>query len=315
APASRAAMGSTAKPCVGGAAPEAVSLAFMADTTWAVRLQRDVVRAAGPDAETFLQGQLSQDVAALGVGQSAWSLLLQPAGKVDAWLRVTRRGADEFALDVDHGWGEGVMARLTRFRLRVKCDLELATAGCVAVRGDVPAADRPDGGLIVVWPGADGFDLLGDAVAVPEDIVERPYDAYEALRIECGVPAMGAELTERTIPAETGQWLIDASVSFTKGCYTGQELVARIDSRGGHVPRRLRGIVVKGPTSPPVGAELRSVEGKVVGELTSVVLSAARGGSIGLGYVGRAVEPPAAVTLAWPGGETEARVEELPLVS
>ena len=93
-------------------------------------------------------------------------------------------------------------------------------------------------------------------------------DAYEAVRIECGVPAMGSELTERTIPAEAGQWVIDRSVSFTKGCYTGQELVARIDSRGGNVPRHLRGIVIDADP-PPVGGVVVA-DGVEVGTLTSV---------------------------------------------
>src|SRR5690606_7561419 len=86
-------------------------------------------------------------------------------------------------------------------------------------------------------------------------------EALEALRIECGVPAMGAELTDATIPAEAGQWLIDASVSFSKGCYTGQELVARIDSRGGNVPRPVRGLRL-GQDDVPTGATLHLPSGE-----------------------------------------------------
>ena len=86
---------------------------------------------------------------------------------------------------------------------------------------------------------------------------------------------MGAELTEATIPAEAGQWLIEASVSFTKGCYTGQELVARIDSRGGNVPRPLRGLLVDGDPAP-VGASV-SRDGKEVGHVTSSARSEALG--------------------------------------
>src|SRR5688500_13979317 len=75
-------------------------------TEGAVPIEREVVVISGPEARPFLQGQLSQDVDALGVGASAWSLLLQPTGKVDAWLRVTRTGEDELALDVDRGYGD-----------------------------------------------------------------------------------------------------------------------------------------------------------------------------------------------------------------
>src|SRR5438045_395653 len=89
----------------------------------AVPLERDVVLVSGPEAVTYLQGQLSQDVEALGVGASAWSLLLQPSGKVDAWLRVTRLADEELALDVDPGHGDPVLARLQRFKLRTQAEL------------------------------------------------------------------------------------------------------------------------------------------------------------------------------------------------
>ncbi|MGH9075819.1 MAG: hypothetical protein ACRDZQ_17135, partial [Acidimicrobiales bacterium] len=91
----------------------------------AVWLERDVVRVTGPDAAGYLQGQLSQDLAALAVGGSAPSLLLSPQGKVDAWLRVSRVAEDGFLLDTDAGWGEAVVARLGRFRLRSKVELSL----------------------------------------------------------------------------------------------------------------------------------------------------------------------------------------------
>jgi aminomethyltransferase len=127
---------------------------------------------------------------------------------------------------------------------------------------------------------------------------------------------MGAELTERTIPAETG--LVERTVSFTKGCYTGQELVARIDSRGSRVPRHLRGVVVQGADAPPVGAALFGEGGqgeRELGQLTSVALSPTLGGPVALAYVRREVEPPAEVVLRWDSGEAPARVEALPLVA
>jgi len=128
---------------------------------------------------------------------------------------------------------------------------------------------------------------------------------------------MGAELDEDTIPAEAG--VVDATVSFTKGCYTGQELVARIDSRGGNVPRRLRGLIFDGVpfpevAAPPVGAVVRAGD-KQVGSLTSVARSPELGVPVALAYVGRAVLPPAKVDVTWEGGSARARVESLPLVS
>ena len=279
-------------------------------TTGAAPLRRDVVVVHGPEAVEYLQGQLSQDVAALEVGRSAATLLLQPTGKVDAWLRATRLEDDAVALDVDAGAGEAVAARLRRFKLRTKADLDSTTWVGWAVRGSGAAAVAASGSgvraLAAAWPGVEGVDLLGEHGADPPDLPVVGVDALEVLRLEAGVPAMGAEVTPETIPAELGQWLIDASVSFTKGCYTGQELVARIDSRGGNVPRPLRGLLVDGP-APVLGADVVAA-GKVVGVVTSSATSPALG-SIALAPVARSVEPGSEVVVAG----AAARVAELPL--
>ena len=280
----------------------------------AIDLPRDVVRVVGPDALSFLQGQLSQDVA-LPTGGSAWSLLLQPQGKVVALLRVLREADDSFLLDTDGGWGGAVAERLQRYKLRVKCEIEALDWRCVAIRGP-RAHELASGGegmaAVADWPGLPGVDLLGEAPSAPPGVRPCSLDAYEAVRIEAGIPAMGHELDERTIPAEAG--VVEQSVSFTKGCYTGQELVARIDSRGGNVPRRLHGVVVGTNVLPPPGAVVRSGE-RDVGALTSVAESLERRAPVALAYVGRAVSPPADVTLVWEGGSAPARVEALPLVS
>jgi tRNA-modifying protein YgfZ len=281
----------------------------------AVRLARDVVVVSGPEALTYLQGQLSQDVEALGIGGSAWSLLLQPTGKVDAWLRATRTGEEEVTLDVEAGHGDAVLSRLQRFKLRTKADLTLARWSGWALRG--PSVERfqavsPE--VLVVpagWPGVSGVDLLSDALERPAGLDEQPITALEALRIECGVPAMGAELTDATIPAEAGQWLIDASVSFTKGCYTGQELVARIDSRGGNVPRPIRGLRIDGEPTP-IGSTV-TLEGKEVGVISSSARSEALG-AIALAPIGRTVHVGARVAVNVPAGPPQtATVADLPL--
>jgi tRNA-modifying protein YgfZ len=273
-------------------------------TTAAVPLERDVVHVEGPEAVDFLQGQLSQDVAGLPVGTATPALLLHPTGKVVAWLRATRLADDAVALDVDAGAGDAVLARLQRFRLRTKAELELGTRHGWAVRGpellELPPTARP-----ITWPGVHGYDLLADDETALEGLPVGEPDDLEALRIECGVPATGAELTEDTIPAEAGQWLIDASVSFTKGCYTGQELVARVDSRGGNVPRPLRGLTASAPLT--VGA-LVVLDGKEVGRVTSSAASVGLG-AIALAPLSRAVETGAAVD----AGGVLARVVTLPM--
>ncbi len=277
----------------------------------AVELPRDFVRAAGPDAVPFLQGQLSQDVARLAVGASTWALLLQPQGKMVALLRVLRAGEEEFVLETDGGFGPAVIERLNRFKLRVKCDLEPLAWSCVAVRGP-KAHELVEGGVAADWPGLPGADLVGESPAPPDGVPRCSPEAYEAVRIEAGIPVMGRELDENTIPAEAG--VVDMSVSFTKGCYTGQELVARIDSRGGNVPRRLRGVVLGDGSLPPVGATVLA-GGKEAGRLTSVAFSPGLGAPVALAYVRRAVEVPAEVVVEWDGGSSPARVEALPLVS
>lgn len=295
----------------------------------AVRVPREVIRAMGADAVSFLQGQLSQDLAGLAPGESRWALLLEPQGKVDAWVRVWgRRGEDEVLLDVDGGAGHAVLDRLNRFRLRVKVELELLDWECVALRGPAtPSLDDP--ALVaelkgtVDWAGTTGVDLLGPEVRIPAGIQPASVEAYESVRIEAGWPAMGHELgagvVPQVIPAEAGQWLIDASVSFTKGCYTGQELVARVDSRGGNTPRHLRGVVIGTNVLPPLGAEV-VVGDEVRGTLTSVGESLDLRAPIALAYVHRSVEPGTEVAVRWaeaegaPAGEAPAQVRTLPLV-
>ena len=294
----------------------------------AVRVPCEVIRAFGPDSVSFLQGQLSADVTDLRPGEWVRSLLLDPQGKVVAWVRVWgRRGQDEVLMDVGDGAGKTVVDRLNRFRLRVHTELELLRWQCVSLRGpNCPAADEADIAAElrapVDWPGMPGVDLLGPEVAIPAGVHESGLAAFVAVRIEGGGPAMGAELPASgepsVIPAEAGRWFVDASVSFTKGCYTGQELVARVDSRGSNTPRRLRGIVVGDTVLPPVGAEI-VVEDQARGVLTSVAESLDLRAPIALGFVHRSVEPLTEVVLRWTGvdgtaQEVLAQVRELPLI-
>jgi folate-binding protein YgfZ len=250
---------------------------------------RDVVTVSGPDAATYLQGQVSQDVAALAVGETALTFVLAPQGKVDGWGRVQRTGDESFAIDVDAGSGPLWMARLTRFLLRTKADIRVAEdVPMLAVRGVLI-----DGGLPAVGRNVAGSDLLGVEgpdlpASVPADAVEVPADDLEVERIRAGVPAWGTELDGDTIPATVGQWIIDASVSFSKGCYTGQELVARIDSRGGNVPRQLRGLVIDGP--PPEPGALIKVDGVAAGAVTSSAIDGAVGATVALGFVPRSID-------------------------
>ena len=266
-------------------------------TVVVARTARDVITVTGPEAVTWLQGQLSQDISRLAPGEVTLTFVLAPQGKVDGWGRIQRISDDSVRIDVDPGAGEAWMTRLNRFKLRTKADLVLTTAvPTVAVRGSAPEAGLPAG-----WPGTVGVDYLeaGSEVVdalVAEGATEIDAVALEGLRIRAGAPRWGAEVDAETIPATLGQWAIDAAVSFTKGCYTGQELVARIDSRGGNVPRRLAAIVIDGPPLL-VGAEV-TVDGSVVGTVTSTAPDPVAGGSVALAFIARAVEVPSAAEIA-----------------
>jgi folate-binding protein YgfZ len=190
---------------------------------------RDVVVVEGPDALSYLQSQVSQDLRELPVGESAWTLVLEPNGKVTSLARASRTADDRVELDTDAGFGAALQARLDRFKIRVKADTTLVVA---------------------------------DADARPRN---------ESERIEFGWPAMGHEIVSgETVPQGTG--LSRIAVSFTKGCYPGQELVERMDSRGAEAPRTLRRLDV--PEGSAQGDPVRDGD-QEVGEITSVVLTRA----------------------------------------
>lgn len=280
------------------------------DGAGTVVLDREVVLATGEAVADYLQGQLSQDVASLEPGRSAYAFVLEPQGKVDAWFRVTRLDATTFVLDVDTGWADHLVARLERFRLRTPVAFERVDWAVTAVRGaEAPGpATPPDPARGVVvpveWPGETGWDLIGDGGA-DLGLPECDRAAAEVLRIEAGRPRMGHELDDTTIPNETG--MVPRSVSFTKGCYTGQELVARIDSRGNNTPRRLVGLHLDAPVDP--GTELTH-DDKDVGRVTSVAEVSSFGHPVGLASLARGVDLPAEVR----AGDIVARAVALPLV-
>jgi aminomethyltransferase len=156
---------------------------------------------------------------------------------------------------------------------------------------------------------ADDPDLDG---WLPVGAVRCDAEAWEVARIEAGVPAGGREVTGSTIAAEAG--LVDRTVSFTKGCFTGQELVARLDARGSNVARHLWGVVVAGGARPPVGAAVWTADGAhEVGALSSVAWSEARGAAVALATLQRRVAPPEPVLVRWDGGETGAEARPLPM--
>lgn len=232
---------------------------------------RDVVEVRGADASTYLHSQLSNDLRPLAIGDSCWALLLQPTGKIDVLLRVWRTADDVFVLDTDHGFGDVMVARLNRFKIRVQADVSSLGWRCIAVRGE--GADSVEG--LASW--GSGVDLLGPDVVAPAPARPSTVDELVSARIEATWPAMGSEIEPgETIPAEIG--VSDVAVSFTKGCYPGQELVERMDSRGTTAPRVL--LTVDVPPHTSVGDALVR-NGADIGTVSSVR------GTRGLAFVKR----------------------------
>ena len=184
----------------------------------------------GPDAMKYLQSQVSQEIRPLAVGDHRWTFVLDPAGKVVSFARITRAGDERFELDCDAGYGEGLLGRLNRFKIRVNAETSLVTT-----------------------------TEFGSDEAVEHD------------RIVAGWPRLGSEIVPgETIPGSTG--LIAIAVNFAKGCYPGQELVERMDSRAAQAPKTLRHLSVAEGTA--VGDPVVD-DGQVVGEVTSVSGTAA----------------------------------------
>jgi aminomethyltransferase len=205
------------------------------------------VRVQGPDAEDLLQRMVSNDVTA---GDAVAALLLTPKGRLIAPLVVVRFGADDFLLLTEPGLGDAVRTTLLRARFASRCEIELEEHTSAIVFGE-----------------ADGIPSeLPGAVEVLDGDVEPTLRAeeLEKLRIEAGVPAWGKEIDEQVLPAEAG--LDERAISFTKGCYPGQEPIARLHYRG-HANRRLRVLDVE---SAQPGDEV-ALDGKVVGRVTSAV--------------------------------------------
>jgi folate-binding protein YgfZ len=197
---------------------------------------RDVVVVDGEDAQTYLHSQVSQDLTSLAVGDHTWTFVLEPTGKVEGLARVNKVSDTLFQLDTDAGYGEALLTRINRFKIRVKADTSLA-------------------------------GQVGEA-------------ADEQRRVAFGWPRLGVEIVPgSTIPAGTG--LTGIAVSFTKGCYPGQELVERMDSRAADAPKSLRRLTVASGAVP--GDPVLDGDNEV-GTLTSVA------GTSAIGWVKRSSE-------------------------
>lgn len=244
------------------------------DHPWLAPESPDLVWFSGGDVLRFLNDLISQEIGDIADGEARRSFLLAPQGKLQFMLWVVKDG-DRFGLVTEPGRGEELATALGRYRIRVNVDIEVDSDGVWLVFGDMDGFD-------LSWPGVPRRLVLGDKPDLPVGTA----DDVESLRIQSGEPAWDVDVDEGTIPHESG--LVPVSVDFDKGCFLGQELVARIDSRGGNTPRHLRLIEADGPLQ--VGATINAGDDEV-----GVVSSAS--GATGLGMIRREVSPGDEVTV------------------
>jgi tRNA-modifying protein YgfZ len=208
---------------------------------------RAFVRVAGADARDYLQRMVSNDVDALAVGDSCPALLLTAKARLIAPLVVWRRGEDDYLLLTEPELGEPVRTHLARMRLRAQCEIEPEEHESALVFGGE--------GIATDFPGA--VEVLDAALEPTMDD-----DELELRRIEAGVPRWGRELDDAILPAEAG--LDETHISFSKGCYPGQEPIARLHYRG-HVNRKLQVVELDAePAVERVTSSARRPDGSTV---------------------------------------------------
>ena len=251
---------------------------------------RSFVAVRGPDAAGHLNRMVSNEVEAMAVGESCEALLLTPKARIVAPMRVWRRAEDSFLLLTEPVGGERLARELLRARFAAKCEIELEEHRSVLVLGAGDLSSRDDAVANDDYgvPAAELVDADPPDGAASIDEAE-----LERLRILARTPRLGRELDDRVLPAEAG--LEQRAISFTKGCYPGQEPVARLHFRG-HPNRGLRVVVLEDGELPAYDAELVH-DGKAVGRITSAARDAERG-MVALAYVRREVPADVALELA-----------------
>jgi tRNA-modifying protein YgfZ len=258
---------------------------------------RAKLRVTGPDRIRFLNGQLTNDIANLQPGVSVYACALSAKGKLCGDLFVTPL-RDALLLDYESALRDSIPPRLEKYLIADEVELEDVTEQFAlfhVVDVTLPEAIIPEGTITTSNRFAiDGKDLLLPATlknVALKLVSEAPLidSALERFRIEQGIPRWGAELSEEVIPNEAG--LDQRAISYTKGCYLGQEIISRIRSLG-HVNRHLRGVrLIKGSVLEP-GDKLVAEDGKQIGTVTSAGRSERLGGWIGLAYFRRSFDQP-----------------------
>jgi folate-binding protein YgfZ len=309
---------------------------------------RGVVALVGPDAVPFLHGILTNDIAALGIGEGCYAAWLTPQGRTITDMHVLRLDG-EVLLELEPGMAATAAARLDTsiFAEQIRIEDRSAQVTSLTLHGPralalvvdalgIGADDRAalassraairlataEEGRVVVftdrWLGTEGVRVLAPSAAIERvraaamraGAPTLGRDAAEALRIEAGMPVFGIDMTDETIPLEAG--IAERAISMTKGCYVGQEVIVRILHRGhGRVVRRLMGLEIAGGHVPAASAELFDAE-KSVGRITSAAMSPGRGHPIALAYLHRDLAEPGQQVFVGAPGDLPANVVALP---
>ena len=295
-----------------------------------VRDERRLLACRGPDAVTYVHDQLTNDVEGLEPGTGCYAALLDRKARMQADLRVLRLAVDELLLDCDKTGRDALGAHLGRYRVGRDVEFENLAESHVVLSVIGPAAatatgagplapehahrEATVGGRPARAVATDlGIDLIcrredlgAIEAALGEGGVERvDASAAEIARVESGRPRFGREMTTETIPQEAG--INERAVSFSKGCYIGQETVARLHYRG-KPNRHLRGLRLADEV--PQGAAVRLGD-RELGRIGTAVLSPALG-PIALAVLRREAEPGTTVEIDGDGSPIEAEVVELP---
>ena len=271
-------------------------------TLQAAQRPRAYVSVSGPDAASYLNRMVSNEVEELQLGGSCEALLLTAKARIVAPMVVWRRADDAFLLLTEPEAGDRLARELLRSRFAAKCEIAVEEHRSVVVLGGDDLVVNHHKAVTNHDYGVPAVELV-DADA-PEDAEPVAEEDLERLRILAKTPRLGRELDDRVMPAEAG--LEQRAISFTKGCYPGQEPVARLHFRG-HPNRGLRLVVLDDGELPAYDAELVR-EGKAVGRITSVARDPERG-IVALAYVRREIPAGSRLELgdgraAWPLGET-----------
>lgn len=279
---------------------------------WVDRSSRSQLKVTGGDRVSFVQGMVSNDVEKLAVGASLYATMLTAKGAMVADARILRRPED-VVLDLEPEMAGPVKAFLEKYLISEDAEVDvaknLAVIGLYGPKHIDLLGLMPRGGLARMLVGLHGTqvdmlvhrDALEEIRAALAGVPQVDAATFDVLRVEAGQPQWGAELTEATIPLEAS---LDQAISYTKGCYIGQEVIARATHRG-QMQKKLAGLLL-GDQTPEKGTELKKGD-KKVGWVGTVVQSPKQGQRIALAYVHRdSLAPGTALELASGGIATVA---------